>query len=321
MAPSPGGPPAVAPVRLASIDLGTNTIRLLVVEVGPRQRLEFLHQAQVIVRLGERLSATGRLGGEAIGRSRDAVLHYYERARALGAQQVSVVATSAVRDAPNRGELLDPLREAGVAVRLVSGEEEGRLALLGTRWGLGLGAERFGLLDIGGGSTELIVAAEGEVERIVSLPLGVVHLTERYLRADPVDEVEYRALAAHVRDVLTAERGLRSGSLPTLVGTAGTITTLAALDLGLPAYDPERVNRHRLTADAIEALRARLGPLPVAERAQLPCLEPGRADLIIAGIAIALETLRAAGLDALTVSEYGLREGILLEAIGWAPAP
>lgn len=308
-------------MRLASIDLGTNTVRLLVVEVGPRQRLDFVHQAQVIIRLGERLSATGRLGAEAIGRARDAVLRYYERALALGAQQVFVVATSAVRDAPNRGELLDPLREAGVAVRLVSGEEEGRLALLGTRWGLGLGSERFGLLDIGGGSTEFVAAAGDEVEGVVSLPLGVVHLTERYLRADPVDEAEYRAMAARVREVLAAELrpGLGVGEVPTLVGTAGTITTLAALDLGLPAYDPERVHGHRLTAAAIEALRARLGPLPVAERARVPCLEPGRADLIIAGIAIALETLRAVGLEALTVSEYGLREGILLEAIGWAP--
>ncbi len=308
-------------MRLASIDLGTNTIRLLVAEAGPGPSLQLLHQEQVIARLGERLSETGRLGVEAMGRARAAVLRYRERARALGAREVLVVATSAVRDAANRDEFLDPLRESGLTVRLVSGEEEGRLALLGTRWGLGLGAERFCLMDIGGGSTEFIVASGDALERAVSLPLGVVHLTERYLKTDPVAGEEYRALIAYVRGVLAG------GALPTLaglppgalVGTAGTITTLAALDLGLDTYDPERVNGHRLLSPRIEALLARLAALPVAERARLPCLEPGRADLIIAGIAIALETMRGMGVDALTVSEYGLREGILLEAIGWAP--
>ena len=308
-------------MRLASIDLGTNTIRLLVAEVGPGPSLRFVHQEQAIVRLGERLSATGRLGAEAIGRAREVVLRYRDRARALGAREILVVATSAVRDAPNRAELLDPLREAGLAIRPVGGEEEGRLALLGTRWGLALGDERFALLDIGGGSTELLVASGGEVEHALSLALGVVHLTERHLKADPVAEAEYRALAEHVRGVLAAElRPILEGARPrALIGTAGTITTLAALDLGLAAYDPERVHGHRLPASRIEALLGRLGPLPVAERARLPCLEPGRADLIIAGIVVALETLRGLGLEALTVSEYGLREGILLHTIGWSP--
>jgi exopolyphosphatase/guanosine-5'-triphosphate,3'-diphosphate pyrophosphatase len=238
------------------------------------------------------------------------------------------VATAAVRDATNRDELLARLAdEPALALRVVSGEEEARLTLLGVASGLAAAttapSAAYAVLDIGGGSTELIVARAARYVAAVSLRLGVVELTERFLHADPVDWAEYAACAAHASDVLArgAWPELRPLSPALLVGTAGTVTTLAALDLDLRAYDPAPVQGHRLTGAAIRALLVRLGGLHVAERARLPCLEPGRADLIIPGIAITLAVMDGLGIDDLLVSDYGLREGILLDAVGWAPTP
>jgi exopolyphosphatase / guanosine-5'-triphosphate,3'-diphosphate pyrophosphatase len=185
-------------------------------------------------------------------------------------------------------------------------------------------AEPYVVLDIGGGSTELVVAQGVRALGSVSVGLGVVGLAERFFRADPVDRAEYAACGAHVTERLAAEAWptVRALGPRRLVGTAGTITTLAALDLGLPAYDPARVHGHRLTAAGVESLLGRLAALRHAERARLPALEPGRADLIVPGIAIVLGVLRGLGLEQLTVSDAGLREGILLDAGGWpSPAP
>jgi exopolyphosphatase / guanosine-5'-triphosphate,3'-diphosphate pyrophosphatase len=173
------------------------------------------------------------------------------------------------------------------------------------------------VFDIGGGSTEFIRWSGGAVEAAVSLRLGVVPLAERYPFDMAVAWPRYDALVREVRDRLARELppALTAGAVETLVGTAGTVTTLAALDLGLAAYDPERVQGHRLTRGAIDAQLGRLGALDVAGRAALPCLEPGRADLIVPGVAIVTATMERFAADALVVSDWSLREGIVAELI------
>lgn len=305
------------PRRLATVDLGTNTVRLLVVEADDGA-WRALHQTQRVTRLGEGQAATGRLLPEPMRRTAAAVAEFARAARGLGATRVRIVATSAVREAGNRAEFVAQLEaEAGEAVEVVSGEDEARLTLRGVTSGLpGLG-ESFVLLDIGGGSTEFLRARPG-LTAAVSLRLGVVPLVEQWGDPGPVRWVRFAQMREHIERRLAAELPDAIGAAGTdeLVGTAGTITTLAALDLGLPAYDAARVHGHRLGRAAVERELARLGALSVADRGRLPCLEPGRADVIIPGIAICLAAMARLGRESLVVSDRGLREGILCELLG-----
>jgi exopolyphosphatase/guanosine-5'-triphosphate,3'-diphosphate pyrophosphatase len=305
---------------VATVDLGTNTVRLLVVEpAGATWRT--LEQTQRVTRLGEGQGATGRLAPEPMRRTAAAVAEFSRAARALGAARVRIVATSAVREAVNREEFVTRLeRESGERVEVVSGEEEARLTLKGVASGLpGLGGS-FVLFDIGGGSTEFVLARDGAPAAAVSLRLGVVTLQEEWGEPGPVRWDRFARLREHVERRLAAEVPAAIAGAPAaeLVGTAGTVTTLAALDLGLRAYDPAAVHGHRLDRAAVERQLARLGALDVEARALLPCLEPGRADVIIPGIAICLAAMARLGRDTVVVSDRGLREGILCELLGTA---
>ncbi len=296
---------------LAAIDVGTNTVRLLVVDLDATGRWHTLEQTQRITRLGEGLAAAGRLGEAPMARTAAVVADYVGLAARHRADPVLVVATSAMREAVNGRDFAARLEAlTGRRVRIVDGDEEARLMLRGVLSGLGPLPGSAVVFDIGGGSTEFIRARDGRVEASISLTLGVVPLAEV---AEP-----YPDLADRVADRLRRELppSIRGGRIGRLVGTAGTVTTLAALDLGLVAYDAARVHGHTLTRAAIERQRDRLAPLLVAEIAQLPCLEPGRADVLRPGIAITLAVLDAFGVDALVVSETGLREGIMAEALG-----
>ena len=211
--------------------------------------------------------------------------------------------------------------EPGICPRVVSGEEEARLTLLGAMWGLGRITGTFGLLDVGGGSTEVLVTDGARVLATASLALGVVWLLERFFVHDPVEPAELAACRAYVDGRLRDEAWprIRAYRPTTLVATAGTPTTLAALDLGLTAYDPARVQGHQLSALAIERLTTWLAALPLAERARTPGLEPGRADVIVPGGVVLAAALAGLGLPAAVVSDAGLREGVLLDAVGWHP--
>jgi exopolyphosphatase/guanosine-5'-triphosphate,3'-diphosphate pyrophosphatase len=303
--------------RLASIDLGTNTVRLLVVDAGPTAAWRVLEQDQTVTRLGEGLATRGCLAEEPMARTRAVVAGYLARARRAGAEEVRVIATSAVREAANGREFCAALAAIGAAVQIVSGEDEARLTLLGIVRGLGAPVGPLLAFDIGGGSTEFVLAADSRVEASVSLRLGVVELAERFSFPGVVEWPRYQEMAELVRRRLATELppAIRRAGLRDLVGTAGTVTTLAALDLGLTRYDASRVHGHRLERSAVERLRDRLGALTVAQRAALPCLEPGRADLIVPGLAITLAALDVTGTGAVVVSEWGLREGILAEAL------
>ena len=287
-------------MRVAVVDLGTNSTRLLVADVDDG-RVEEVSRRTEITRLGEGVDERRKLLPLPIARVRNVLAEYRRELAAQGAERVLAIGTSAVRDAENGEAFLGEVEWSyGFKSRLLSGEEEAEL----TRRGVANGRElRDGtlVLDIGGGSTELITAASRK-----SLDIGSVRLTERFLRSDPPTRDELDACAGAVRTVLPA---LGPDSA---IGVAGTITTLAALELG--RYDPEEIHGYRLSRKGVEAQLERLASLPLAERRELPGLEPERAPVIVAGAVIVDEVLRRYGLDELEVSERDLLHGAALEA-------
>ena len=277
---------------VAGVDLGTNTTRLLVADVDDGS-VEELHRETRITRLGEGVEARGRLLPLPIARVRNALSDYRRTAESLGAERILLVATSAVRDAENGEAFLGEIEWSyGFATQLLSGDEEAELT------GRGVGAldPATLLVDLGGGSTELVLD-----DFHTSLPLGSVRFAERY------------------GDDATASGEAARALLPELeprdaVGVAATITSLAALDLGLEEYDRERVHGHVLTRDGARAQLERLAALPLEERRRVPTLDPDRAPVIVAGAAILLAILDAYDLDAIRVSERDLLDGAALAA-------
>jgi exopolyphosphatase/guanosine-5'-triphosphate,3'-diphosphate pyrophosphatase len=288
-------------VRVAAIDLGTNTTRLIVADVTDGT-VDAILRRSTITRLGEGVDARRRLLPLPITRVRNCLADYRRELESLGAERALLVATSAVRDAENGEAFLGEIEWSyGFTTRLLSGEQEADLTLRGVG---AVGGETI-VVDIGGGSTELIAAGVR-----VSTELGSVRLTERFLESDPPSAGELEELARAIRSVLeehdlSARRG---------IGVAGTVTSLAALDLGLVEYDADRVHRHRLGQSAVRAQLDRLAALPLAERREVPGLEPERAPVIVAGAAILLEVMRHLGLPEIEVSERDLLDGAALEA-------
>jgi exopolyphosphatase / guanosine-5'-triphosphate,3'-diphosphate pyrophosphatase len=294
-------------VRVAAVDLGTNTTRLLVADVV-HGRIEELHRETRITRLGEGVDARRRLLPVPIARVRNVLSDYRRTVESLGAERTLVVATSAVRDAENGEAFLGEIEWSyGFMTRLVNGDEEAELTRRGVEPAPGTL-----VLDIGGGSTELIVD-----DFHVSLDLGSVRYTERFVNTDPPTPAELEQCAAATRAVLRERVRARADAA---VGVAGTVTTLAALDLGLETYDRERVHDHRLSVDGARRQLDRLAALPLAERREVPALEPERAPVIVAGAVILTETLAFFGLDAIEVSERDILDGIALAATE-LPAP
>jgi exopolyphosphatase/guanosine-5'-triphosphate,3'-diphosphate pyrophosphatase len=286
-------------VRVAAIDLGTNATRLLVADVADG-RVEEVQRRTTITKLGEGVDARRRLLPVPVARVRNTLTEYRRELEALGAERTLAVATSAVRDAENGEAFLGEVEWSyGFATRLLSGDEEAELMLRG------VGTIEPGtlVLDVGGGSTELVT-----LDSRTSLDIGAVRLTERFLHTDPPTGDELDACAEHVRGLLPRLEVTRA------IGVAGTITTLAALDLGLDEYDRERVDGHRLTREGLDRQLRRLAALPLAERRDVPALEPERAPVIVAGAVIAREVLDAYGLEAITVSERDILDGIALAA-------
>lgn len=305
---------------IAGIDIGTNTVRLLIAEVEPGRTFRERYAEQHITRLGEGPGIDGRLRPQAIERTLAVLRAFAQRIRETGVEQTIAVATSAVREAVNQAEFLRRVKaEVGLEVEVLSGADEARQTYRGVAEALG-GGDLL-LMDVGGGSTEFVKVA-GRQLTVMSTRLGTVRLTETCLASDPPRPAELRALwdaaEQHLREVV--ERvgtfpGPGPGPGPGLrfVGTAGTVTTLAAMQLGLHRYDPNRVHGAVLTRGAVSRLWDRLGAQSVAERlAAYPALEPGRADVIVAGAAIVLIAMLKLGVDRMLVSESGLREGIIL---------
>src|ERR1043166_4924344 len=287
-------------MRVGVVDLGTNSTRLLVADVDDGH-VEEIERRTEITRLGEGVDERRKLLPLPIARVRNVLADYRREVEQQGAERVLALGTSAVRDAENGEAFLGEIEWSyGCATRLLTGDEEATLTCKGVANGRPLGDDTL-VLDVGGGSTELITGA-----RCASLDIGSVRLTERFLSSDPPARQELDACGSAVRKTLPA-RGPRKA-----IGVAGTITTLAALELG--GYDPDRVHGHRLTRSGVQAQLERLGSLPLAQRRQLPRLEPERAPVIVAGAVIVDEVLRRYGLDELEVSERDLLHGAALVA-------
>jgi len=299
-------------VRVAAVDLGTNSTRLLVADVDDG-RLDEVSRRQKITRLGEGVDEHKRLFPVPIARVRNVLTDFRREAERLGAERTLAVATSAVRDAENGEAFLGEIEWSyGFQTRLLSGHEEAQLTFRGASTGRKV-AEDTLVIDIGGGSTELVVGGPDGLRFHDSLDLGGVRLTERFLHSDPPTEEELEACGAAVRALL-AERVPREVRPRTAIGVAGTITSLAALDLGLAEYDPDRVHGHRLSREGVLRQLERLASLPLAERRELPALDPDRAPVIVAGTVILREVLDHFGLDGLEASERDILDGVALEA-------
>jgi exopolyphosphatase/guanosine-5'-triphosphate,3'-diphosphate pyrophosphatase len=302
-------------MRVAVVDIGTNSTRLLVAEVEHGDLRE-LERQTTVTRLGEGLEATGRLSDVAIGRVSDALAAYREVIDRLRAERTVAVATSAMRDAENGPDFRDEIqRRFGLDARTISGDEEARLTFLGATAGRDVGAETL-VIDIGGGSTEYVVGRPGADPSFhVSTRMGSVRHTERHLPGDPPTEAELAALAEDARAIVEAdvpaEIRERVGAG---IAVAGTATSLAAIDQELDPYDPERVHGYRLSQASCERLLARLAGLTVAERRAVAGLHPDRAPTIVAGAGILLESMRAFGLDEVEVSERDILHGAALVA-------
>jgi exopolyphosphatase/guanosine-5'-triphosphate,3'-diphosphate pyrophosphatase len=300
--------------RLAAIDIGTNTLLLCVADSGPAG-LQPLLDRSIIARLGEGLDATRTLRPAAIERSLAALARHLEEARAAGAARVAAVGTAVLREARDAERFLEEAKTRfGLEIEVISGEEEARLAFDAVARGLEeAGQDAPGpllVLDIGGGSTEFILGEGRAVRFLQSLPVGSVRLTERFLPDDPVRPGQVDLLAGHIRSALAGLPGPPSGELE-MVGVAGTHTTLAAMKLGLAAYDARAIRRTRLSAGDLERLVATLEARSVAERRRLAGLEPGRADVILAGAVIAREGLAHYRMASMAVSDRGVRHGVL----------
>jgi exopolyphosphatase/guanosine-5'-triphosphate,3'-diphosphate pyrophosphatase len=303
--------------RVAAIDCGTNSIRLLVADTAGGRLADVLRRLE-IVRLGQGVDRTGRLAPEAIERTRRALAGYAGQIRELGADRVRMVATSATRDAANRDDfrtmVLDTL---GAEPEVITGQEEAALSFAGAVRGLaGAGAAveaPYLVADIGGGSTELVLGSVG-VDAATSVDVGCVRLTERHLAADPPTAVQIKAAEA---DVLAAIEQARA-AVPvdrarTFIGLAGSVTTVAAIALDLPEYDSTRIHHSRIPAAQVRAVADRLLTMTRSERAALPVMHPGRVDVIGAG-ALVLRVL----VDELHIAEVVVSEHDILDGIAWS---
>ena len=301
--------------RLAGVDIGTNSTRLLVADVdgaGNDARLTPLDRRMRITRLGQGVDATRRLHPEAIGRTLDVLREYRGALDQLGVDDVRATATSAARDALNRDDFFGPATDAlGVTPELLTGDEEARLSFLGATSGLAEPAPYL-VVDIGGGSTEFVVG-DTEPAGQISVDVGCVRLTEQLLHSDPPAPEELAEAVAIVRDHLAdVDRELPAArEAATLVGLAGTVTTVAAVELGLPEYDPEKIHHFRLTKEAAEDVFRTLATEPAAERRHNPGLDPGRVDVIVGGAVVLVTIMRVLGFDEVLVSEADILDGLV----------
>ena len=296
------------------LDIGSNSTRLLVADIAGG-RVEKVERRSRVTRLGRGVDLTGRLASEAIEATCEAVADYVAIYQEAGAETVVAIATSAVRDAANGSAFVAELRERfALSARVLDGEEEARLTYMGAS------AERPPVeptlvIDIGGGSTELVVGAGEEIAFHASLQVGVVRHTERHIASDPPTAAELEALAGDVRRLIEAAVDERPGAAVRAgIAVAGTPTSLAAVEMELEPYDPERVHGHVLGLTSIQRMLSRLASAPLAERVEIPGLHPDRAPTIVAGVVILVEAMRAFGLDRVAVSEHDILYGAAIDS-------
>ncbi|RAS63945.1 exopolyphosphatase/guanosine-5'-triphosphate,3'-diphosphate pyrophosphatase [Lentzea atacamensis] len=311
--------------RVAAIDCGTNSIRLLVADVTEREDgtawLRDVHREMKIVRLGQGVDATGRLHPDAIQRTREALLDYARTMQRKGVEVARMVATSATRDASNRDEFFGMTEEIlGAPAEVITGDEEARLSYLGALADLDPDEGPFLVTDLGGGSTEFVLGSGTEVEAARSMDIGCVRLTERFIRSDPpalaeIEEAEAFARAAikEAFEIVPVEK------TKTWIGVAGTVTTLSALVQGLEVYNSDVIHLSRITLDNVREITDRILSMTHDERASLGPMHPGRVDVICGGAlvlrAIAEELSNRAGIRTLVCSEHDILDGIAFSLV------
>jgi exopolyphosphatase / guanosine-5'-triphosphate,3'-diphosphate pyrophosphatase len=317
--------------RVAAVDCGTNSIRLLVADVPPEGAHTDLLRRMEVVRLGQGVDATGRLAPEAIERTRKVLAEYTVQARELGATAVRMAATSATRDAANRQDFEDMVvATLGQKPDVITGREEAALSFLGATASLDAAARAHGsppprppflVVDIGGGSTEFVLGDGDGVRAARSVDIGCVRLTERHLHGDPPSAEQIRRAEDDIRAALAeVTASVPVGEAASLVGLAGSVTTVAALALDLPAYDPDAIHGSRIPVDAVRAVTADLLAATRERRAAMPVMHPGRVDVIGAGALVLRVLMDEFGMAEVVVSEHDILDGIALRLARGNPA-
>ncbi len=313
---------AVAPsgdVRIAAIDVGSNSVRQILADVSPTGQIRVIDEMKAMPRLGEGLESSGALSDHSLEAAVEAIQRMVMLSRQLGALRTEIVATSAVRDASNGPVFADRVKETtGFDVRVLSGEEEALLCFRSALAHFELGEGRSLVMDIGGGSLEIVLAKDGLIERVASLPFGAVRLTERFL--SPTVRVRgVKALRAHVREGLKRTVPVKDWRGAQVIGSGGTFTNLAGILLARQGVTARSPHGTRVMRVELEHVLDWLQRLSASERAQVPGLNPARSDIIVAGLAVAAEVLARFDPGVLLVSGYGIREGILLESARVTP--
>ncbi len=311
--------PAITDVRIAAIDIGSNSVRQIVADVSPTGQIRVVDEMKTMPRLGEGLERTGALGQTAFDIALAAVQRMVILARQLGAARIEIVATSAVRDASNGPEFTARvLNDTGVPVRVLSGEAEAMLSFRSALAHFELGSGRWMVMDIGGGSLEIVLAKDGVIEHVASFPFGAVRLTERFL-SPIVKPRGVRALREHVRAGLKNGVSVKDWRGTRAIGSGGTFTNLAGIMLARQSMTAKSAHGTPVSRVEVEHVLDWLQRLSPEERANVPGLNPARADIIVAGLATAAEVLARFDSRDVRASVYGIREGLLLEAAEVTP--
>ncbi|MBI3758200.1 MAG: Ppx/GppA family phosphatase [Deltaproteobacteria bacterium] len=308
-------------MKLATLDVGTNTVLMLVAERDATGNVHAIADFERITRLGRGVDSSGHLDPGSAAQTLAAVVEFAQKARDLGAEKIVGAATAALRDVSDGAEFIAQVKaKAGIDLEIITGETEAELSYLAVSKGLQLDPiAKILIVDIGGGSTELIRAQPGRKLDLVSLQLGAVRLTERLVHHDPPTAREAADLRLVVNETL---QHLGWDFTPDLmVGIAGTVTTVCAVKLGLTTYDPKIVHGYRLSHEDVMAAITKFGCLPLAERKKLPGLEAGRADVIFAGTAILERIMGHFHLNEVIVSDQGVRWGLLWRTLDQLSTP
>jgi exopolyphosphatase/guanosine-5'-triphosphate,3'-diphosphate pyrophosphatase len=303
--------------RVAAVDIGTNSVRLLVAELDGDGHLDRIERLMRITRLGQGVDASHRLVPEAIERTLGVLREYRDVIDRLGVERVRATATSAARDAGNGSAFIDPATEVlGCPSEVLSGDEEGRLSFRGATAELDPAGGPFLVVDIGGGSTEFTFGTT-ELEAVLSCDIGCVRLTEKFLHHDPPEPDELSQCLSltevYLHDV--AREVAAPGEPATFVGLAGTITTVAAVEQGLATYDRDKIHHFHLTRPAVEDVFRTLATESREQRLWNPGLEPERADVIVGGLCVLVEIMRYYGFDECLVSEADILDGLALSLL------
>jgi exopolyphosphatase/guanosine-5'-triphosphate,3'-diphosphate pyrophosphatase len=302
--------------RLAAIDIGTNSIRCIVVEAGGSGGFRVLDDEKAMVRLGEGLAASGVISPAAWERARQVLLRMRKITEGLGCRDIVAVATSAVRKASNGPEFVAAMqRETSISIRVIDGEEEAELAALSARHHFDMASNRYGLVDIGGGSIEVVIATGHHIEEIVSLELGAVFLTEKFFPRDPIPDKDFDKLSKHLRKTIGTVFADCDTPLRCLIGSGGTITSIAGMIMAQRQETYDTVHGYEVLRSEIVHLLAMLQRKSCKERRDIPGLNPERADIIVAGVVAVDSLMRFFGTNLLRINERGIREGLIIRSL------